>query len=121
ALGLLISGSLAAQTCEEKEEQAVFSVLPSCGAGCTSLSSICTASGIPEPDCSLCIADLLADGRALECATGMYCWQEHQAFYGAAPKDPADPPAVTPTGETSRRGDPAPRWDEEKHPSNGAR
>ncbi len=98
ALGLLISGSLAAQTCEEKDEQAVFSVLPSCGAGCASLSSICTASGIPEPACSLCIADLLADGRALECASGMYCWQEHQAFSGAAP---------------SRN--------EEKHPSNGAR
>lgn len=80
ALSFLVGGSLAAQTCEEKEEQAVFSVLPSCGAGCASLSSICSASGIPEPDCSLCIAALLADGRATACGSNMYCWQEHQAF-----------------------------------------
>jgi hypothetical protein len=78
ALGLLVSLSLAAQTCEEKESEAVFSVLPSCGAGCASVSAICSASGVPEPDCSLCITGLVTDGRALECASGMYCWQEHQ-------------------------------------------
>jgi hypothetical protein len=77
ALGLLVSTSLAAQTCEEKESEAVFSVLPSCGAGCDSVSTICTASGVPEPDCSLCIADLVTEGKAELCGTGMYCWPEH--------------------------------------------
>lgn len=85
ALGLLISGSLAAQTCEEKESEAVFSVLPSCGAGCASLSSICTASGIPEPDCSLCIADLVVEGKAFECASGSYCWPEHLSLAAINP------------------------------------
>jgi hypothetical protein len=94
ALGLLISMSVAAQTCEEKEAQAVFSVLPSCGAGCASLSSICSASGVPEPDCSLCIAILVGDGRATPCGTDMYCWQEHQALHGTARMCPADPPAA---------------------------
>ncbi len=77
-LGLLVSTSLAAQTCEEKEAEAVFSVLPSCGAGCDSVSTICTAAGVPQPDCSLCISDLVANGRAEPCATG-YCWLEHLA------------------------------------------
>lgn len=76
-LGLLVSVSLAAQTCEEKDSEAVFSVLPSCGAGCSSVSTICSASGIPEPDCSLCIAGLVTEGKAVECASGMYCWPEH--------------------------------------------
>ena len=93
ALGLLVSGSLAAQTCEEKESEAVFSVLPACGAGCSSVSAICTASGIPQPDCSLCISGLLADGRALECASGMYCWQEHSSFLEPW-SDPGDSPAA---------------------------
>ena len=74
---LMVSVSLAAQTCEEKASEAVFSVLPSCGAGCDSVSTICAASGVPEPDCSLCIAELVVEGKALECATGMYCWPEH--------------------------------------------
>ena len=76
-LGLLLSVGLAAQTCEEKDAEAVFSVLPSCGAGCDSVSTICTAAGIPQPECSLCIAVLLGDGRAEVCGTDMYCWQEH--------------------------------------------
>lgn len=78
ALGLLVSVSLTAQTtCAEKDAQAVFSVLPSCGAGCDSVSTICSASGVPQPECSQCISDLLGDGRATLCGTNMYCWQEH--------------------------------------------
>ncbi len=75
-LALLASVSLAAQTCEDKDADAVFSVLPSCGAGCDSVSTICAAAGIPQPECSVCISDLVTNGRAEPCATG-YCWQEH--------------------------------------------
>lgn len=76
-LSLLVSVSLAAQTCEDKEEVEILAVLPSCGAGCDSVSTICSAAGIPQPDCSLCIGELIGDGRAFECSTGMYCRPEH--------------------------------------------
>ena len=90
ALGLLVSVSLAAQTCEQKELDEVFGVLPSCGAGCDSVSTICSAAGVPQPDCSLCISDLVMNGRAEECETGMYCWLEHLA---AAPSCSLPAPA----------------------------
>ena len=76
-LSLLVSMSLAAQTCDEKDAVEILGVLPSCGAGCDSVSTVCSAAGIPQPGCSACIAVLVGDGRAVECATGMYCRPEH--------------------------------------------